>query len=99
MSPAIGMPSFSKMTYSLLRWTCLTTAPRLIRALVMGRWCTRGGAGFGVAFRAIHQTPSDLFLLISVNQHQSIPAYWNGGSVSREEDGIPCTHFSGEAMP
>ena len=37
MSPATGMPSFSRITYSLFKWTRLTTAPRLMRASVRGR--------------------------------------------------------------
>jgi hypothetical protein len=33
---AMGIPFFSKMKYSLLRWTRLTNPPRLVRALVGG---------------------------------------------------------------
>jgi hypothetical protein len=36
MMPAMERPSFSRITYSLLRWACWINAPRLLRALAMG---------------------------------------------------------------
>ena len=34
--PKVGIPSFSRMKYSLLRWARLASWPRLMRALVIG---------------------------------------------------------------
>ena len=44
--PKVGIPSFSRMKYSLLRWARLASWPRLMRALVIGMRLTMAAKGF-----------------------------------------------------
>jgi hypothetical protein len=49
----MGILSFSRIKYSLLRWTYWINAPRLLRALVMGIMVTIGEDVLALAFRTM----------------------------------------------